>query len=177
MKRKLPYTLGIIVLVMMGLVTSQAKAEKAKVYTIPSWTQTLSAGTRFIVLINMDSDAVLDKETGLVWQQSPSTGPLSWFFAQLQCNNLAVGNRKGWRMPTVQELASLVDPTQSNPALPAGHPFSNVQSSLYWSAATSVADASVAWVVDFGNGDVKLDNKSLFNGFWCVRGGQGVDPQ
>lgn len=31
-------------------------------------------------------------------------------------------------MSTVEELRTLVDPTQSNPALPSGHPFSNVQS-------------------------------------------------
>ena len=80
----------------------------------------------------------------------------------------------------VQELASLMDPTQSNPELPAGHPFSDVQSAGYWSATTSAIDSSLAWRVAFSNGDVFSGGKSgIVNALfvWCVRGGQGVDPQ
>ena len=44
---------------------------------------------------------------------------------------MTVGGTKGWRLPSVAELASLVDPANSNPALPTGHPFSNVQSPFY----------------------------------------------
>jgi hypothetical protein len=52
-----------------------------------------------------------------------------------------------------------------------------VQSSNYWSANTNASNTSGAWVVDFFGGDV-LGNVKTFNGFvWCVRGGQGVNPQ
>src|SRR5208337_2627979 len=37
-------------------------------YEPPSWDQTLPANQRFVVLTNMNSEAVLDKETGLVWE-------------------------------------------------------------------------------------------------------------
>ena len=42
-------------------------------YATPSWDQTLPANTRFIVLANFDNQAVLDRETGLVWHRAPST--------------------------------------------------------------------------------------------------------
>jgi Protein of unknown function (DUF1566) len=90
--------------------------------------------------------------------------------------------RKGWRLPTNQELASLIDPTQSNPALPSGHPFT-VQLSpfpFYWSATTWVMNANLAWVVNFNNADLHEFDKSDIVGIpraWCVRAGQGVDPQ
>src|SRR5438093_6447623 len=120
---------------------AQAGSAKGPYYATPSWDQTLPCPThascpRFTVLTNFNSDAVLDRETGLVWEQTPDTNGQTWFEAQTNCNQRPVGNRRGWRLPTVQELASLVDPNQSNPALPPGHPFSNVQSNVYWSATT-----------------------------------------
>ena len=166
-------------------------------YATPSWDQQLQCDTqatcpRFIVLANWrDANfpsggaAVLDRETGLVWERSPNTSTFDWQSAQTHCNELSVGNRIGWRLPTLQELASLVDRSQSG--LPLGHPFNNIQSSafagqFYWSATTFAAYTSSAWGVAFGFGSAVTDDKSINNGFqggfvWCVRGGQGVDPQ
>jgi hypothetical protein len=148
----------------------------------PTWSQILPASTRFVLV--MGGVAVLDKETGLVWEQSPTAPPTNpntfeWVYAQIHCITLTVGNRKGWRLPTLQELESLVDPTQSNPALPTGHPFSNVQSSPsgYWSASTYAMNTINAWGVRFDNGIPGAGDKSFSNLVWCVRGGQGVDPQ
>ena len=87
-----------------------------------------------------------------------------------------VGGRKGWRLPTVEELASLVDTTQSNPALPSGHPFANVQSSFYWSSPTYYVGSAV-WGVWFSDGGVNVYDKSDNNYVWCVRGGHGYDAQ
>jgi len=152
-----------------------------------TWGDQVDPSLRFTVLPGYASTAVRDNETGLVWEQSPATFTRSWVFAQDFCNTRNVGNRLGWRLPTVQELASLVDPTQvdpSLPALPAGHPFSNVQSDLYWSATTAsfFGGTGDAWVVCFIDGDlcssfvvIKAKNIPLL--VWCVRGGQGVNPQ
>jgi hypothetical protein len=136
-------------------------------------------GDRFIVLESYANQAAYDKETGLVWEQAPSTTTQSWQSAQTSCNNKTVGNRKGWRLPTTQELASLIDPTVPfpGPTLPAGHPFSNVQSSNYWSATSYADDTRNAWYVLFGNGAVAPFAKPVNLFVWCVRGGQGVDPQ
>jgi len=187
-----------VVLAWLGFAASPAGAAKTAggpYYANPSWDQQLSASTRFTVLSNwVDAQhpsggaAVLDRETGLVWEQSPSTTPLPWgqpgasFFgrAQYHCNDLNVGNRKGWRLPTLQELASLVDPSvpSPGPTLPGGHPFSNVQSG-YWSATTDDTNSSFALIVSFYFGVVGSFSKddTLNIRAWCVRGGQGVDPQ
>jgi hypothetical protein len=82
-------------------------------YATPSWDQKLQCDTqatcpRFIVLTNWDSNAVLDRETGLVWQRSPVQGTANWNNAHFQCNYVTTtGNRMGWRLPTIQELTSL----------------------------------------------------------------------
>jgi|SRR5215813_4266897 len=156
-------------------------------YATPSWDQTLPASTRFIVLSNMSSEAVLDRETGLVWERSPSTTQTDWFGALRHCISLKVGGRKGWRLPTIQELMSLVDPSVPNPGpvLPNGHPFTNVLTLIggsgasYWSANTDVLGPTAAHAVGFfdGNEDPFSKTSSNFLVVWCVRGGQGVDPQ
>jgi hypothetical protein len=140
-----------------------------------SWYKILPASKRFKLVMN--DEAVLDLETGLVWERSPGTTQRNWNNAITHCYSKEVGGRKGWRLPTVEELASLVDTTQSNPALPAGHPFQNVQSSSYWSATTNFGNTSYAWFVGFSNGSVFDANggKSSNNYVWCVRGGHGYD--
>jgi hypothetical protein len=93
-------------------------------------------------------------------------------------HTLSVGNRKGWRLPTLQELASLIDPSAPPPTLPPGHPFIGVQSSGYWSASTYVNNSGFAWLVTFSDGSVETFGKGAFPLLaWCVRGGHGVDPQ
>src|ERR1700737_1483516 len=148
MKRS--YGIGLIISAVFALLAGSAGAQitaNGPYYATPSWDQTLPSSTRFIVLSNMNSDAVLDRETGLVWEKSPDATPGNWYDAQLTCMDKTVGNRDGWRLPTVQEVKSLVDRTRPTPALPAGNPFPGVQSDGYWSATTRADDAARAWDV------------------------------
>jgi hypothetical protein len=103
------------------------------------WDQALPAAQRFVVLAAFNSDAVLDKHTGLVWEKSPAVTTHTWSSARFHCANKNVGGQKGWRLPSFAEQASLIDPSVAppGPTLPPGHPFLNVQSALYWSAASS----------------------------------------
>ena len=140
----------------------------------PSWGQKLPAAERFALVL--DGNGVLDKETGLVWEKSPSTTLYTWVSAILYCNDLDVGGRKGWHLPTIEQLASLVDTSASgSPKLPTGHPFTDVQSGAYWSATTYAGDTTRAWAVYFGDGSVGGGGKAAGNYAWCVRGGQSYD--
>jgi hypothetical protein len=83
---------------------------------------------------------------------------------------LVVGGR---RLPSVEELRSLVDHSQSDPALPEGHPFgSDISTAYHWSSTTCVADTSQAWVVSFFNGGVYDRDKLDSHVFRAVRSGQ-----
>ena len=126
----------------------------------------------------MGGAAVLDKETGLTWEQSPdTTNGHNWEPARVHCNNRTVGGRFGWRLPSMHELASLLDPNNptGNPDLPPSHPFSSsLPSTVYWTA-TEVVDSTTtpteAWNVDFKNSDVGTRPKDNAFIVWCVRGG------
>jgi hypothetical protein len=167
--------LGLLAGVALTAGPAQAVDAVGPYYAEPSWDQKKAAANRFVVLTNWNSAAVLDKETGLVWEKAPTgTGP--WLQALGQCIVKNVGGRKGWRLPSIQELASLVDATQVSPALPLGHPFT-VLSAVYWSATTIAEDPTLAWVVNVGNGDVFPHGKSTVSyPVWCVRGGMSVEP-
>lgn len=146
--------------------------------TVPAWDQKFNTPARFKVLGQFGGDAVFDKETGLVWEQSPDSDTRSWSGAQEFCIGRTVGDRKGWRLPTAEELGSLVAPGKSNPALlNNGDPFDNVQNDLYWTATTAAFDTGRAWAVNFGSGLTQTTGfKSSSNLLvWCVRGGQGLD--
>ncbi len=135
------------------------------------WSQHLPAATRFTAVF--DSAAYLDKETGLVWETAQDALTRSWVLAREVCMNRSIGGRKGWRLPAFNELTSLLDPSQTNPALPPGHPFQGVQNSVYWSSSTSALVASPgthAVGVDFGLGDVSMVSKANLTSVKCVRG-------
>jgi len=160
----------------------------------PTWDQVIpNAADRFKLV--MGGAAVLDKETGVVWEQSPSSTILVGSeVAKGICAAKRVGNRMGWRLPTVQELASLLDQSQFvydpmsgtvlHPALPAGYEaFFNVPvTAIFWSATHNVAPYNnevftVSLMVFFGGaGPMPTEPDSLYF-VWCVRGGRGTDSQ
>ena len=146
----------------------------------PTWSQKLqcdgTACPRFELVLG--GPAVLDKETGLVWEKFLGPATVDWGTAINNCYNKGVGGRKGFRLPTIEELASLVDAQAENPALPSAHPFHNVQwLEHYWSSTTDWVAPGFAFSVRFADGRVVGSNK-VFNNIccvWCVRGGHGHD--
>ena len=164
-------SLSVVILLLAGPPVQAQTTANGPYYATPSWDQTLPAATRFIILSNFASAAVLDRETGLVWEKSPDMTSLPWSNARSVCATKNIGGRKGWRLPAFDELASLVDPAVTGPTLPPGHPFTNVQSSNYWSASSLADDSGAAWSVVFSSGGVGTVNKTFGAFVWCVRGG------
>jgi hypothetical protein len=119
---------------------------------------------------------VTDNLTGLIWLKDAS----NWTTALSAANGLADGtcglsdssSAGDWRLPNVHELTSLIDPGQVAPALPVGHPFTGVQSDVYWSSTTYANITSSAWFVGLNFGSVSDVNKSYAYYVWPVRGGQ-----
>ena len=132
-------------------------------------------------------DVVVDIETTLMWEREPSVTAASWSEACSYCWQKQLANRNGWRLPTIEELASLADADNTGPALPTGSPFNVpevvVQSPYYWSSTSDTSMQNYAWFVDFETGDVaasdefggQLGRKQSPALVWCVRGGQGHD--
>lgn len=107
--------------------------------------------------------AVKDNVTGLLWQNhqgAPTThtnfgdnrtGDASKYAA----DNANLCGLAGWRLPTVDELQSIVDYGEISPKINTTW-FLNTPSNWYWSSSPSVFSASEAWGVDFNGGHVDL---------------------
>ena len=192
---------GVVAAAMLALVPNEAAAQTVSpgpYYATPSWNQKLQCDTpatcpRFVVLSNWNNEAVLDRETGLVWERSPlapclAGGPFGcthpdsgrriWVFAIDRCQKLNAGGRMGWRLPRVEELATLMDRSAtSTPVLFPGHPFVGVQADFYWSTTPNVDFPVEMMGVDFFGDKFVTDvgAKTNENFVWCVRGASS-DP-
>jgi hypothetical protein len=146
---------------------------------------------------------VTDRLTGLIWLQDADCGDppiVSWSNWQAildwvddfnagstGCAGYASGTYGDWRLPNVRELESVVDYGQSDPALPAGHPFVNVPwdedaqvgtfSSFFMSSSAGPAnpESDFLWTVSSRDGSVDLrfanglENPGA-QAIWPVRG-------
>jgi len=126
---------------------------------------------------------VTDNQTGLIWLKDANCfGARTWDDALSDSNGLADGscgltdgsNAGDWRLPHVKELQSLIDFDNINPALPSGHPFTNVYSGYIWSSTTLDSNSFQAFAVRMGYGTTlwtpKLGNPDPPR-VWPLRGG------
>ncbi len=121
---------------------------------------------------------VTDNLTGLIWLKDANCsetvggiprdgGLMDWPAALAWCNSLGRGScglsdnsaAGDWRLPNINELKSLVDHSRHDPDLPAGHPFSNVQSVWYWSSTSNPVYTAAAFTVGISRGSVYLAGK------------------
>ncbi|MEI6806897.1 MAG: DUF1566 domain-containing protein [Myxococcaceae bacterium] len=124
------------------------------------------SGSRF-------STVVADSYTGLQWEAQSSSITYTWDpagsigSAQYYCSHQRTGGYNDWRLPTVEELLTLVDYSHVQPVVD-GSFFSNTCSgSSYWSAISG--GASVAWAVGCLGGWSSTANINTQLDVRCVR--------
>jgi alpha-tubulin suppressor-like RCC1 family protein len=122
---------------------------------------------------------VADSETSLMWLRNADVfnGRLPWHVANEYIKLMNAGERqnfgyKDWRIPTLDEIASLIDRSTSYPSLPVENPFVNVRNDFYWTSTGGMNIVPYAWSADLGAGGIRLDYVSYCNFLytWPVRG-------
>ncbi len=84
--------------------------------------------------------------------------------------------RDDWRLPGRAEPRSLTNFQARRPAFPAGHPFTDVYLSWYWTAAASARNPEYAWYVHMEGARTFFGHRSEDHLVWPCRGRSGVVP-
>lgn len=141
---------------------------------------------RFVAGRGVTANCVTDKLTGLMWVKDLKTvlikgaaGSVTNWQNALDSVKQANSNQgycgyKDWRLPTVTELKSLVNYSQSSSASWLNSQgFANVQASTYWSSTGYAQSSGSAWSVNLNNGLVAASSKDYYTGsVWPMRRAQ-----
>jgi len=123
--------------------------------------------------------------TSLVWHRcavgqtwtgiscSGTASSFTWDAARLLTSTFA--GQTDWRLPTEEELLSLVDYSKVDPAF-NGTLFPNMSASLFWSASAFASDSSNAWFAYFSDGYAGGGTKGNYEQVRLVRAGQSFSP-
>jgi uncharacterized caspase-like protein len=118
------------------------------------------------VFVDNGDGTVTDKVTGLMWQKEGSSSELTFdkareYVKDLNANRL--GGYADWRLPTIEELCSLLEPIQNKRGQYIDMIFAG---SMYtcWSCDQLPRAYRLAHVVNFGSGDVDVKYIERFFG-------------
>jgi hypothetical protein len=111
---------------------------------------------------------VTDNVTGLIWQQVLPSSQYTWAQAVAFCPTLNLAGRNDWRLPSNNELRSLVDTGQANPSISITY-FPSTPASRFWTSTPSAPFSDSAWVVDFASGESYYPGVSISYNVRCVR--------
>jgi len=103
---------------------------------------------------NNRDGTVTDHTTGLMWEIGGSQDALSYREARRYIRHLQLAGHGDWRLPTLEEAASLLEPERAN-GLHIDRTFDPVQTQI-WTADRK--EGPTAWQVAFGSGKVGWGN-------------------
>ena len=118
-----------------------------------------------------DTYDVITDSKDRMWQATGSTHADTWSAACSYCEGLEYAGEDDWRLPTIDELESIID---SGPTPAVVDPLFSVQEGMYWSLNVPTNFDSTAWVLNFfgdTKGQTTVLDKTTAAGVYtrCVR--------
>jgi hypothetical protein len=116
---------------------------------------------------SFDADVTRDSRTGLMWQRFSDSETRTFNDSREYCQTLDLQG-DGWRLPTLKELLTIVDPTRRTPAIIASSfPFTPL--ARFWSSSKRVDGEDDAYQVDYEIGGVIYTSVADKHYVRCVR--------
>ena len=95
---------------------------------------------------------VRDVATGLLWQRIAPSKAFQFEAALAYCGHLRLGGKKGWRVPSLGELLTLIDERAGAPMIDRTA-FPKTPGEPFWSSSTFANGSDLAWYVRFDHGN------------------------
>jgi hypothetical protein len=115
----------------------------------------------------ISSEITIDNQTKLTWQRLPDGSSLTWAKAETYCAYLNAAGGE-WRLPTIEELQTIIDEQTYNPAIDQTA-FPMTQASYFWSSTAHKSGAGSIWRVNFFDGEVSAGSAGDMLYVRCVR--------
>lgn len=129
---------------------------------------------RYIAKTLNGDEVVIDLATGLMWPRSTfgaggnSSQQANWTNTINYGLGLIFAGFTDWRIPNINELASLIDYSKNSPAIDDIFT-SAVFFTAVWSSTTYYPPSSDAWCIDFSDGLTYGFSKTTSYSLLCVR--------
>jgi hypothetical protein len=140
-------------------------------FTLPASAKASAPAGRYVVTAGGTVyGTVYDTKTRLTWQQAVSSTTYTWADAETHCVDAGVRlGGSGWRVPTVKELQTIVDYSQSSGPMIDPTAFPSTPASVFWSSSPVAGSTSLAWLVSFYGGYSNSYDVSYAFNVRCVR--------
>ena len=114
-------------------------------------------------------DVIYDTSTSLLWQDSYANEEFALTYKQAKeyCQDLVIEEYKDFRIPTLNELQSIIDYKNYKPAIIKG--FKYVGNETYWSTTPYAHDYDYVWTVNFKKGARDVKAKHYDRYIRCVQ--------
>jgi formylglycine-generating enzyme required for sulfatase activity len=113
---------------------------------------------------------VFDAKTKLTWQQTAPAESYTWADAKTYCQTVGASlGGTGWRLPTIKELVTIVDYSQTGSPRIDPTAFPGTPAGGFWSSSPVAGSPSAAWYVSFIIGNVDNFGVGDMANVRCVR--------
>lgn len=132
------------------------------------------AGAKAVPGYTVTGETVKDAVTGLTWQRNlpemyaGCTSVCSWEKANAYCEKLELEGARDWRLPTLIELASILDDSRVMPSIDA-QAFPNTPPEMFWTSSSVANVTTQAWVLNFNIFQADALPKTNSQRVRCVR--------
>ena len=124
-----------------------------------------------ISILSAEQSMIKDETSKLLWEDTEHVELTKVTYTQAvsYCGALETGEYTNWRLPTLDELLSIVDYKRYKPAILKEFKYYN-KDTIYWSSTPYVKSSDEFWGVNFKDGSTSNASINYDRYIRCVRG-------